>query len=55
LFLYPCKFAREFKVILFPLDKILEPIPWNDHNFSVVIEAMLGCDMRNPLDIVFFK
>ncbi len=49
------KFAREFKIILFPLDKIFELIPWNDYNFSMVIEAMLGYDMRNPLDIMLLK
>jgi hypothetical protein len=54
-FLYPYKFAREFKVIMFPLDKILELIPCNDRNFNVVIEAMPGCDMRKPIDIMLFN
>jgi hypothetical protein len=54
-FLYPCKFARQLKVILFPLNKIFELIPWNDCNFNVVIKAMLGWDMRKPLDIVLLK
>jgi len=54
-FLCPCKFAKELRVIIFPLDKILKPIPWNDHNFNVVIEAMPSCDMRKPVDIVLLK
>ncbi len=54
-FLYPCKFARQLRVIMFPFDKILEPIPWNDCNFNVVIEAMPGCDMRKPIDIMIFN
>ncbi len=45
----------EQAIILFPLDKILEPIPWNDHNFNVVVEAMPGCDMRKLVDIVLLK
>ncbi len=55
MFLSPCKFAREFKVILFPLDKTFKPIPWNDPNFSVFIEAMPNCDMRQLVDIVLLK
>ncbi len=31
-FLCPCKFARQLTVILFPLDKILKLISWNDCN-----------------------
>jgi hypothetical protein len=54
-FLCPCKFARQLKVILFPLDKILKLIQWNDCNFNVVIEAMPGCDMRKPIDIMHLK
>jgi hypothetical protein len=45
----------EQAIISFPLDKILEPIPWNDHNFNVVVEAMPGCDMRKLVDIVLLK
>jgi glyceraldehyde-3-phosphate dehydrogenase/erythrose-4-phosphate dehydrogenase len=54
-FFCPRKFVREFKVILFPLDKILKSIPWDDYNFNVVIEAMPSCDMRKPLDIMLLK
>jgi len=55
LFFCPCKFVKEFKVILFPLDKILEPIPWDDYNFNVVIKAIPGYDMRKPFDIMLLK
>jgi hypothetical protein len=40
---------------MFPLDKIVKPIPWNDRNFNVVIEAMPDCDIRKLVDIVFLK
>ncbi len=40
----PCKFTRELRIILFSLDKIFKLIPWNDHNCSMVIEAMLNDD-----------
>lgn len=51
----PCKFVREFKVILLSLDTILKSIPWDDYNFNVVIKAMPSCDMRKPLDTMLLK
>ncbi len=54
-FLYPCEFVRELTIILFPLDKFFELIPWNDCNFSMVIVTMSGCDMRKLIDIMLLK
>jgi len=51
-FLCPCEFARELRIILFPLDKIFESIPCNDHNFNMVIATMFGCDMWKPIEMV---
>jgi hypothetical protein len=47
-----CKGTR---VIVFPLDKNLKPIPWNDWDFNVVMEPMLGCDMREALDTMLLN
>jgi len=46
-----CKFVREPMIVLFPLNKILEPISWNNCNFSMVIEAIPGCNMKKPPNI----
>jgi len=47
LLLCPCKFAKEFWIVVFPLHKMLKLIPWNDHNFN--------CWWRPCLDVTWGK
>ncbi len=53
--LHPCKFGKEFWIVLFPLHKILKPIPWNDRNFSLVIKSMPKCNMKQPCNMILLE
>jgi hypothetical protein len=51
----PCKFARKFWIFLFPLDKILKSISWNDRNFNMFIKTMPKCNMKQPCDMILLE